>query len=138
MTHLFERLGKWGLPAAALSLGVFGLAAGTNAHSTATSAGDLPFDCEIAVSKGRYGHTYEGVVHAANTVKGTYELNIKKRGASGRAMISQSGDFYVPAGGSETLGQATFGGLPPGAVDAELTLRWNGRTLSCSNLPSET
>ncbi len=132
MTHLMTRLGKLALPAAALTLSVFGLA---NAHTTEN--GDEPLTCEIAVSKGRYGHTYEAVIHAASTVKGTYELNIKKRGASGRAMISQSGDFYVPAGQTETLGQATFGGLPPEAVDAELTLDWNGHRLTCSNLPTE-
>lgn len=133
MTHPFKRFGKLAIPAAVLSLSVFGLAATSNAHSTDDNAGDLPLNCEIAVSKGRYGHTYEGVIHATSTVRGTYELNIKKRGASGRAMISQSGDFYVPAGTSETLGQATFGGLPPSFVDAELTLRFDGRTLACTN-----
>ena len=48
-------------------------------------------------------------------------------------MISQSGEFYVAAGKTETLGQATFGGLPPNAVNAELTLHWNGQRLFCSN-----
>ena len=134
MTHPFKRFGKLALPAAALSLSVFGLTATSNAHSKEANAGDLPLNCEIAVSKGRYGHTYEGVIHATGTVSGTYELNISKRGGSGRAMISQSGDFYVPAGTSETLGQATFGGMPPDAVDAELTLRFNGHKLACTNL----
>lgn len=130
--------GKIVLPAAALSMSVLGLATNTAAHDGDDTARDLPLNCEIAVSKGRFGHTYEGVIHAASTVKGTYELNIRKRGASGRAMISQSGAFHVAAGKSETLGQATFGGLPPDAVDAELTLRWKGHELICSNLPDET
>ena len=138
MAHNIKRLGKFALPAAALTLSVFGLAAGSNAHSTDTDAETAPLNCEIAVSKGRYGHTFEGVIHANTTVRGTYELNISKRGAHGSAMISQSGGFYVAAGKSETLGQATFGGLPPEAVDAELTLRWDGHEMTCSNQPSET
>ncbi len=138
MAHSMNRLAKLALPAAALTLSVFGMAAGSNAHSADDeTAGDAPLNCEIAVSKGRYGHTYEGVIHAVKTVKGTYELNIRQRGNSGGSMISQSGDFYVRAGKTETLGQATFGGLPPGSVDAELTLRWNGHKMVCSNAPSE-
>ncbi len=130
MTFSLTKLGKLALPATALTLSVFGLAAGTNAHSAEEA--ETPVNCEIAVSKGRYGHTYEGVVHADSTVRGTYELNISKRGASGRAMISQSGNFYVPAGKSESLGRATFGGLPPEAVDAELTIRFDGTKMVCS------
>lgn len=131
MAHFNKRLAKLILPTAALSLSVLGLAGGSNAHSNQDHT--QPLECEIAVSKGRYGHTYEGVIHAASTVSGTYELNISKRGSTGRAMISQSGDFHVPAGKSETLGQATFGGLPPASVDAQLTLRFNGQTLACTN-----
>lgn len=127
------RLGKYLLPVAAASMSVFGLAGIGTAHSTSDGARERPIDCEIAVTKGRHGHTYEGRVHAARTVKGTYELNITKRGRSGNAMISQSGEFYVAAGKTETLGQATFGGLPPSAVNAELTLRLNGTSLTCSN-----
>jgi len=131
MAHFNKRLAKLILPAAAVSLSVFGLAAGSSAHSG--KADDLPLNCEIAVSKGRYGHTYEGVIHASSTVKGTYELSIAKRGSAGRAMISQSGDFLVAAGTSETLGQATFGGMPPESVNAELTVHFNGQTLACTN-----
>ncbi len=127
------RLGNYLLPVAALSMSVFGLAGGSTAHSNDDTARDLPLTCDIAISKGRYGHTYEGRVHAIKTIKGTYELNITKRGSTGHAMISQSGEFYVAKGKTETLGQATFGGLPPDAVSAELTLDWNGTRLVCSN-----
>jgi len=127
------RLSKFLLPAAAVSLSVFGLAGGSTANTNTATARDLPLNCEIAVSKGRYGHTFEGRVHAERTIKGTYELNITKRGSAGNAMISQSGEFYVAAGKTETLGQATFGGLPPNAVNAELTLNWNGEKLFCTN-----
>ncbi|MCP3969214.1 MAG: hypothetical protein GY717_02605 [Rhodobacteraceae bacterium] len=135
MAHTFKHLGKLALPLTALSLSVFGLAAGTSAHSSDDA--DQPMTCEISVSKGSYGHTYEGVIHATETIKGSYELNITKRGSTGSAMISQSGDFRVAGGDTETLGRATFGGLPPDSVDAQLTLRWNGHKMICSNQPTE-
>lgn len=131
MSLTFTRLGKLVLPAAALTLSAFGLAGGSNA--TSAGAADLPLTCDIAVSKGRYGHTYEGRVQAAQSIHGSYELSISKRGSGGSAMISQSGEFNVPAGRTETLGQATFGGLPPSSVDAELILYWNGMILKCRN-----
>ena len=120
------------LPAAAATLSVTGLSAGSSAGSTA-GTGEVPLNCEIAVTKGRYGHTYEGRVTARKTVSGTYELSITKRGGGGSSMISQSGEFYVPAGKTDTLGQATFGGLPPSSVNAELTIFWNGQRLFCTN-----
>lgn len=133
MTRLIQRLGKIALPAAALSVSVFGLATVSTAHSPDQNARNLPLDCDIAVTRGQYGHTYEGRVRADRTVKGTYELNITKRGGGGSSVISQSGEFHVAAGKTETLGSATFGGLPPSAVSAELTLYWNGTKLLCTN-----
>ena len=130
MTFFYIPLSKLVLPAAALGVAVFGLAASTNAHSSNDHA--APVTCEISVSKGRYGHTYEGVVHAESAAKGTYKLSLSKRGNGGSAMINQSGDFNVAAGDSESLGQATFGGLPS-MVDATLTLRMKGKTLTCDN-----
>ncbi len=120
------------LPAAAVTMSVTGLAAGSGTGST-TPNDEPPLNCEIAVSKGRHGHTYEGRVTANQTVRGTYELSITKRGGGGSSMISQSGEFYVPAGRTDSLGQATFGGLPPSSVKAELTVYWNGQRLFCTN-----
>lgn len=133
MTHPLKSLRTLILPAAAISISVLGLAAGSNAGSNSNSASDLPLNCEIAVSKGRYGHTYEAVVHANKAVRGTYALSISKRSGGGSAMISQSGDFALAAGKSDTVGQATFGGTPPSAINAELTIRFNGQTMTCSN-----
>lgn len=135
MALTLTKIAKLALPAAAMTLSVFGLTAGSNAHSA--NDDDPALSCEIAVSKGRYGHTYEGVVRAQSTVRGSYELMISKRGVTGSAMISQSGEFIVRAGKPETLGMATFGGLPPEAVNAELILTWNGHRLICSNQPTE-
>ncbi len=133
MTNLMNRLGRVMLPAAALTMSAVGLAAGSGSDPKGDSANGLPLDCEIAVSRGRYGHTYEGRVHASRAVSGSYELIITRRGGAGHAMISQSGEFRLSRGGTETLGLATFGGLPPEQVNAELTLQWNGEKLFCSN-----
>jgi hypothetical protein len=132
MSPTLTKLKALFLPAAALTLSAAGLAAGSGA-SQGTGAEAEPLTCEIAVTKGRYGHTYEGRITARRSVHGTYELSITKRGGGGNAMISQSGEFHVAAGKSDSLGQATFGGLPPDAVNAELTLNWNGKTLFCTN-----
>jgi len=124
MTHLTKTLG---LTAAAMTLSVFGLAAGSSAHSNESAS---PVECEIAVSKGRYGTTYEGIVHADQAARGTYALKISKRGSGGSSMINQSGDFDLRAGDSETVGQATFGGAPS-TVTAELSVQWKGKILTC-------
>jgi len=124
------RLGGLVLPAVVLTFTIVGIAAASKAHSTDDTAADLPLSCEIAVSKGRYGQTYEARVHADSAVSGSYRLSLSKSGAGGSAMISQSGDFALGAGDSETVGQATFGGVPS-SVDAELILRWNGIDLRC-------
>lgn len=136
MTHPFKSLTTLILPAAAISMSVLGLAAGSNAASNSNTASNLPLNCEIAVSKGRYGNTYEAIVHANMAVRGTYALNISKRGGGGSSTISQSGDFTLAAGKSETVGQATFGGTPASNVNAELTVRWNGQKMTCST-PSD-
>ena len=133
MTFRLPLFPKLAIPAAAMALSAVGLAGGSSAHSTTGTAQAAPLDCEIAVSIGRYGRTYEGLVHAAEDAHGTYELTLNKRGSAGRAMISQSGNFTVAAGNSETLSQATFGGLPPSSLIAELNLRWNGQTLTCDS-----
>lgn len=134
MTYFINRRGGLVLPAAAAALGLsaVGLAAGSGA-TPKTAATEAPLECEIAVSHDRYGHTYEGRVHAHRAVSGTYELTITRRGGAGHAMISQSGEFRLARGASESLGQATFGGLSPDKVNAELVLHWNGERLVCSN-----
>lgn len=127
MTNLLTKIGTFVLPAAAMSLSVFGLAAGSAAQS---SDEDSPMQCEISITKDRFGHTYKGLVHADATVEGTYELNISKRGG-GLTMISQAGTFRIPAGKTQSLGQATFGGMPPQSVAAELVLTVDGKKYVC-------
>lgn len=125
MTTLAKMLGAIVLPSAALSLSAIGLTVGNAAES------DTPMQCEISVSKDRYGHTYKGLLKAAETVQGYYELNLAQRNG-GYAVISQSGEFYVKAGDTQLLGQATFGGVSPDGVEAELVLHVDGKKYLCS------
>lgn len=128
MTNLRTRLVAFVLPAAALSLSAFGLAAGSNAE---TPSEDPPMQCQITVSKDRFGYTYKGMIHADRTVQGSYELSISKRGG-GTTNINQGGPFLVKAGRTETIGQASFGGMAPESVDARLLLHVDGKTYLCS------
>jgi len=128
MTHI-RKLGAYILPSAALSLSVFGLASGTQAESGADDEAQA-MQCEIAISKDRYGHRYSGVLTAEKTVSGYYELDLTKRGGT-QAMISQAGAFHVRAGETQTLGQAIFGGSAPKDVDARLVLHVDGQTYLC-------
>ena len=117
------------LPAAALSLSVFGLAAGTSASSSDDKTSDLPIACGVSVTKSGYGNNYQGVVQANEAVSGSYEFRVIKTGGGGSATINQSGEFTIAAGDEVTLGQASFGG--PATVDAQLVLHWNGMKLLC-------
>ena len=91
---------------------------------------EVPLRCEVRVTEGFGSATYAGRVHALEAVAGTYELNLDSAGAGGSAVIRQSGEFSIPAGVTEVLGEATLGGTP-GSVVAELTLNWNGQVLRC-------
>ncbi len=133
MSGTFMKLGALVLPAAAASFALLGTDAG-DAH---TSDPDAPMTCRIAVSKDRFGQTYEGEIHARTTVQGEYELTLVGRGG-GSTRISQSGEFLVRAGETEVIGQATLGGTAASGVKAELTLRVGGKTYVCGTGDSTT
>ncbi|MDF0603660.1 curli-like amyloid fiber formation chaperone CsgH [Psychromarinibacter sp. C21-152] len=130
MTFLRTKAGAFALPAAALSLSVFGLAAATSAESSDDDSALPPVQCEIQVEKSGRGYTWTGVLHADATVEGAYELNISSR-SGGRTTISQGGSFMVKAGKTETLGQASLGGMDPDSVEAELILHMDGKSYVC-------
>ena len=125
MTLNFITLGKFFLPAAALSMSVFEMT-DTKAH---VADDDLPITCEIAVKDGAYGPTYMGLVHATESVSGSYTMKFAKSGANS-ASINQSGNFSVKAGETATLGQAGFGGNA--TVDAKLVVEFDGKRMTCA------
>lgn len=126
-----RKLAAFFLPASAMSLSVFGLAAGSLAETHDDEVGTATaMQCDISISKDRYGHRYAGILTAAKTVSGYYELDLTQRGGT-QAMISQAGAFHVRAGETRTLGQAIFGGSRPQDVEARLVLHIDGQTFIC-------
>ena len=126
MTMNLITLGKYLIPAAAVSMSIFGTAHSIQAHNANEN---LPLTCEIAVSKGSFGPTYVGRVHATETVSGHYNMKFAKTG-SNSASIKQSGNFTVRAGETATLGQAGFGGSAP--VEAKLVVEFDGHKMTCA------
>lgn len=129
MTNFARKIGAYLIPAAALSLSGLGLVSGNAAESDAEDDA-LPMQCQISVSKDRFGHTFKGLLKATETVQGFYELNLAQRG-NNHAVISQAGDFHVKAGDTQILGQATLGGMSLDSVEAELILHVNGKKYTC-------
>ena len=127
MTLLPITLSKLTLPAAALSVAVFGLTGtGMAFNQDETFAG--PITCSFEVGKGAFGQSLKGIVTAQEDVSGSYQMNFTKRGANS-ASVKQSGAFRLKAGETATLGQASLG--RSGNVSAELKLRINGEDLIC-------
>lgn len=121
--------------ALALGLSVTALAAagcGTGAASAHQSAEEGPLRCEIAVTRSGGSLTYQARVHADEPAEGGYRLTIHRSGASGAALINQSGRFSAAPGRPAELGRATLGG-DPAQYRATLELDWQGRTLTCSD-----
>ncbi|KMW59007.1 hypothetical protein AIOL_003988 [Candidatus Rhodobacter oscarellae] len=116
------------LPLAAAAAAVFVATGGTQAHHV----DDLPLTCEIAVTDGAFGPQYQGLVHATETVHGSYEMQFAKHGAN-TANVTQSGNFSVRAGDTAVLGQASMGRRAE--VEATLTLRFDGIKMICATDP---
>lgn len=125
MMTILTTLGKLTVPAAALSMAVFGMAVHTGAQGLTPAD---PVVCTIEVSDGPFGATLKGHVVANEDVRGNFTMQFSKHGSSS-ASITQSGGFDLDAGESATLGQASLGGS--GSVEAELTLRFDGTTMIC-------
>lgn len=125
MNTLKKTIGAILVPATAFAASAFGLTA-VNADET-----KAPMQCQISVKEDRYGHTFEAVMKAIDTVQGFYELNLTGKGN----VISQAGDFYVKAGDTQVLGNATLGVASPKDVDAELILHVNGKKYACAMQP---
>lgn len=121
----------------AVTLGIvfIGLAAACavplqSANAPAQAA--APVLCQIAITGPARSPTFEGRVKSDRAISGTYRLEIRRKGAGGQAMITQSGDFTAAPGATARLGGATLGG-DRALYEAELELRWNGQRTRCSD-----
>ena len=100
------------LPAAALSLAVFGLAAGTSASSSDDKTSDLPIACGVSVTKSGYGNNYQGVVQAKEAVSGSYEFRVIKTGGGGSATINSLANLPLPQATRRPLAKPALVGPP--------------------------
>lgn len=87
--------------------------------------------CEIRVGKRSGMTTLEGVVFASAPISGSYRLSITSSGGSGGSDIDQSGTFSAGSHEPASVGVVSLGGVA-GAYAADLTIKWNGGSNSCS------
>jgi hypothetical protein len=121
-------LAAWLLP---LSVG-WGAAAMTGGNDGPAEAKHAPAKlpaCQIRVDQRAGSIVLEGLVFAAGTVSGSYELKVWQHGA-GSSSISQSGDFAMPAGGSSSLGMVSLS-KGAGGYGATLKVNWDADPVDC-------
>lgn len=119
-------------PAVFLGLALAGFAAACTTASATDTARTAPIRCEIALDAVAGGTVIGGRVTADHAVSGTYAMQITSRSSGGRSSISQSGDFEIGAGRTETIAETTLSGTPA-AHSVDLSIRVEGRSLSCAN-----
>lgn len=118
--------------ACALGLSAAAFASASGGSGSGHTAENGPVRCEIAVSQSGSSLTYRARVHADHAVEGTYRMTINRVGTTGSAMIDQSGRFSAAPRRPAELGQATLGGNRA-QYSAELSLDWQGQTLTCTD-----
>ena len=119
---------------AAATIGAAGVGGATAPATGQTASAATPVVCEIAVTETSGGVTFEARVTSHTPMTGTYQLAISRSGASGSAMINQSGTFRTTSANTPvTLGEATLGGRAS-SYDADLELRAGGERLRCTRV----
>ena len=130
MTHLpgIRRRG----PAIFLGLALAGFAAACSTASASNNTAPAPIRCEIALDAVPGGTVIGGRISTEQAISGTYAMQIRSRSSGGSASISQSGDFEIRAGRTETIAETTLSGSPA-AHSVDLSIRVEGRSLTCAN-----
>ncbi len=100
------------------SLGAAFAAAGASQSATQVQ-------CEIMTKSSGGMTVIEGVVHAPQSVSGSYSMKVSGNGAN----ISQAGDFEAAAGRTAVLGSVMLSGT---GQRVSLDVTAGGRKLSCS------
>lgn len=85
--------------------------------------------CELRTGTHNGTTTIEGIVHAAESVAGSYRLSVDSAGGSGGSRINQGGEFAAAPDAPATLGRVTLGG--GGTFDARLEVDAAGSTVTC-------
>ncbi len=86
--------------------------------------------CKVEVKQIGPNLRIRALAESGRSGRGTYSLEIRKSGASGSAVIAQSGDFTLRAGKTETLSTAALTGSER-HIRTRLILDWAGRKIAC-------
>jgi hypothetical protein len=115
---------------AALSAAMF--APQTGVTQAVAGSGDAGARCDVRVAKRGGGTSLEAIVVSPVAVSGSYRLSATASG--GGTDVDQSGAFQARAGEATSLGTLV---LPsPGGYSAELTVKWPGGSVSCTQAVS--
>lgn len=112
-----------------LGLGAAGIAMGAS-QAGSTGTGE-PVVCEIQATPADGMIALEGIVHADETISGSYRFRVSSAGGSGSANISQGGSFTAGPGGAARLGTVMLGNTGA-AYDARLEVTSDGVTVECA------
>ncbi|MFQ5439646.1 MAG: curli-like amyloid fiber formation chaperone CsgH [Paracoccaceae bacterium] len=96
-----------------------------------------PLRCGVEISQQAGNVRLKSWVESRIDEQGSYELSIRRAGAGGSAAISQSGDFDVAAGETQTLSSAAMNGSAD-RIDAELVVITNDNRIVCEQASPKT
>ncbi|RVT85548.1 hypothetical protein DXV76_07275 [Rhodobacteraceae bacterium CCMM004] len=104
------------------------LATGTVLAGAAAADRPAPLTCRFE-TLGQAPITLAASVEAARKVEGTYVFALTQSGGGSDIRLRQEGAFSALPGTPVRLGEATI--LAGGRLQAELTLSYEGRSLTC-------
>lgn len=86
--------------------------------------------CDIRATPMSGGVRLEGLVLSEQALSGTYAFEVRKQGAGGTSMSTQSGEFETSAE-REVVGEVGLGLERGASYSAKLTISWPGGEVSC-------
>lgn len=87
--------------------------------------------CDIRATPMSGGVRLEGLVLSEQALSGTYAFEVRKQGAGGTSMSTQSGEFETSAERQEVVGEVGLGLERGASYSAKLTISWPGGEVSC-------
>jgi hypothetical protein len=113
-----------------LGLGVFSMT-GRVAQPAFAGGGADGTRCELRFNKRGGSTVLEGFVITPSAISGSYRISATAASGSGGSDVDQSGAFSAGPGGPVSLGVVSLG-TSAASYNAELTVKWNGISISCS------
>jgi len=110
-------------------LGMFGVAAATSISGQ--EADKAPLQCGLEMHQQANYVRLKGWVVSSRARQGEYKMHIHKSAGGGTSTISQSGDFTLAAGKTQTLSTSVMNGTTA-SIKAELNVTWHGQVFACT------